>query len=137
MLQELLQVRYSFLHLDISFSTFELIILIFLLQTIATSILDYIRVRLHSKCTQQLNFSSKNIFTHGILESDLFHTLDIAILILDLVNIAIASSYNFFAFDYKFLVQLTIPTYKFCLFIHLCLFFLFWNYYYNLQTPLI
>lgn len=95
MLQELFQIRYAFFHLDIAFSTFKMI---FLFQTVASPIFNYIRMRVHLKLAKQLNLLSEYKLTHIIFKSDFLYTFYICIIIFYLIYIAISPTNYFLPF---------------------------------------
>lgn len=116
MFEKFLQIGNALLHLDVALFIFELI---FLEQAVAAPVLYYIRMRIKLELAQQLNFLPKNILAHVIFEPDFFHTFDVALVILDLVDIAVSPSDDSLPLDSEFLIQLPISTDELSLFIHI------------------
>lgn len=101
MLQELLQIRNTFLHLYIAFTAFEMILF---LKTVTSPILDDIGMRVEPKLAEKFYLLPEYEFAHVVLESYLLHAFDIAMFVLDFVDVAIASADYFLALYEIFLV---------------------------------
>ena len=103
----------TFLHLYVTF--FDSFSLSFLLnQSIRTSKIYNVRMRISFKFIQKLDFFKENKFVHFIFEYNFLNTLTFTLLTFHLINETVSMSDNMMLF--KLFVQLFIPTYKFNVF---------------------